>query len=259
MSKKTFIFNGCSMTWGAEATKDNSLTEDDYLASYPFKFGKINKLANIENIAAPGASNSRIFCSNIDYLFQHIDKKDDFIFVTQWTDINRILDPNIVLDYAKKTKEEVPWEDPYFSSPFSLNKFYPEIFWNQTLAQAISWHRVCESYGIKNLNWFFCNNYWDHVQKKHIKIFELKSPIFPWGGITQSIPGGNPRENTVYDLSNIYDYMKESKSFMIPLKFLKVMTKLSGTNRAGDHPTEEGHEKWAKILDNYMREHKFYD
>ena len=53
--------------------------------------------------------------------------------------------------------------------------------------------------------------------------------------------------------------MKESKSFMIPLKFLKVMTKLSGTNRAGDHPTEEGHEKWAKILDNYMREHKFYD
>ena len=163
--------------------------------------------------------------------------------------------------YENKRKD-MPW----FSSLYETdNTFTSEIFWNQTIAQVISWHRLCESYGIKNLSWLMLDVIWDRVQKKYIEFFKLKSPNFI--EIHEKVERISKRKwwktpverDVIYDLSNIYDYMEKSKSFILDMDWLGMMDKFGDGTRAGGHPTEVAHEKWANILNDYMTEHKFYD
>ena len=259
MGKKKIVFNGCSMTYGAESIYNGKdIHKDNFNNSYPMLIQK--KLKNIEviNLALCGKSNSHIFCQNIDYIMENISNEEELIFVTQWSWVQRF--PKIVsieniskfeksakwmafLKYYSDKEHGIStiasaWHDTWVDADLNAKEYNVQynLLANMSLSMILSCMNLLDNYNVKNLNYI----------SQSLDLIKL-SPRFQ---------EGNNKSTSVYNLNYIKEEILKHKNFLMDDWITEFICKPEFL-RKNSHASVEAHQLWANKLLRILRDKKY--
>ena len=252
--KKKIIFNGCSLTYGAESVHDGIDQHlDNFNNSYPMLIQK--KLKNIEviNLASCGKSNSQMFCQNIDYLMESISNEDELIFITQWSWVERF--PKVVsvknINKFEKTAEWLSFlkyysdqehgistiadydgrHDTWVDADLNMEEHNVQynLLANMSLTMLLSYINLLDTYNVKNLNYI----------TQLLTTDEMK--------VSNRFQEGNNDFTSTYDLNCITEEILKHKNFLMDDWITEFICKPKFL-RKNSHASAEAHQLWANKL-----------
>jgi mannose/fructose-specific phosphotransferase system component IIA len=263
MGKKKLIFNGCSLTYGAESVHDGIDQHlDNFNNSYPMLIQK--KLKNIEviNLASCGKSNSQMFCQNIDYLMESISNEDELIFITQWSWVERF--PKVVsvknINKFEKTAEWLSFlkyysdqehgistiadydgrHDTWVDADLNMEEHNVQynLLANMSLTMLLSYINLLDTYNVKNLNYI----------TQLLTTDEMK--------VSNRFQEGNNDFTSTYDLNCITEEILKHKNFLMDDWITEFICKPKFL-RKNSHASAEAHQLWANKLLKILIDKKY--
>jgi len=258
MKKYKIIFNGCSMTYGAEAVEIGIQTsKDNFNNSYPFLLGKKLKNIDVINLAQCGISNATIFCHTIDYLFENIDNKENLIFVIQWSwperwptfekpksdPGSRMIRDEWWVDEANHNVEG--WGDD--------NELAMGVCENLTYCYIVGLMNLFDSMNIKHIQ-YMATSVKGHIPRSWEKIpfikSRIKSPLFmQFGRVDPITENYTEAAHVDYNLHNLHNTILNHESFVMD-NWTNYMMENSSAERKelAAHPDIGAHKIWANEL-----------
>ena len=229
--------NGCSFTYGYELA-DDSLTRECIDNEYRLKYswsGRLQNMLHFEdffNDSKPGGSNDRILRTTFDWVLTNWlnrgkDSKDLFVIIG-WSEVMR---REFYINGA--WRQIIPYHD-YDDLPSVniFNKIYKKLAWNEYesavrfATQVISIQSFFNYYGIRYL------------------FFDALRSIRK---VAKDANGKIDTHVSQIDAKRYLGCNKENGDMRTVLQDKK-------TNWKGRHPSEEGHDYWAKYLANYIHQ-----
>lgn len=226
--------NGCSFTYGYELA-DDFLTKECVDNEYRLKYSWPGCLKNrfvfegLFNDSKPGGSNDRILRTTVDWLLRNwlnLGKSSKDLFVViGWSEVMR---REFYINGA--WRQIIPYHDYELPSVNNFNKIYRELAWDEYESavrfgtQVISIQSFFKQYGIKYL------------------FFDALRSI---NEVAKDANGRLDAHVSQIEAKRYFGYNKENGDMRTVLQSRK-------TNWKGRHPSEDGHDYWAKYLADYI-------